>query len=305
MKRVSVFFIILLIIGFLTITASGVNNRGTYELVDEAAQSIERLAYDSDGPVWSDARTWAGAGLLGHGVSAGCNVYSNIDPHLYGSFAVSARLNHDWVDPARQSDDDYGEWARYLNKDAYTSDTDWGNHDHDESETIRDCGTDGFATARDTRTSSVLDGTSVRIPWSLDAEEEQGDAGGDTDTPNLGISPADSEQIPQPGDSATLTLVTEEAYDYVNWHVKAPWETSERGTYVECDWGDGTINEATFSYTFPSGAMHTGDFLITAVICRWSDLSEYEETYTVTVDMTPNCDDCTDESSTCPNAGAH
>ena len=29
--------------------------------------------------------------------------------------------------------------------------------------------------------------------------------------------------------------------------------------------------------------MHTGDFLITAVICRWSDLSEYEETYTVTV----------------------
>ena len=138
-----------------------------------------------------------------------------------------------------------------------------------------------------------------------DEEEEQGDAGGDTDTPNLGISPADSEQIPQPGDSATLTLVTEEAYDYVNWHVKAPWETSERGTCVECDWGDGTINEATFSYTFPSGAMHTGDFLITAVICRWSDLSEYEETYTVTVDMTPNCDDCTDESSTCPNAGAH
>ena len=123
--------------------------------------------------------------------------------------------------------------------------------------------------------------------------------------PTLGISPADPNQTPQPGDSATLTLVTEEAYDYVNWHVKAPWETSERGTYVECDWGDGTINEATFSYTFPSGAMHTGDFLITAVICRWSDLSEYEETYTVTVDMTPNCDDCTDESSTCPNAGVH
>ncbi|MDE0485108.1 MAG: hypothetical protein OXI67_21235 [Candidatus Poribacteria bacterium] len=65
--------------------------------------------------------------------------------------------------------------------------------------------------------------------------------------------------------------------------MKAPWDTSERGSYIEGDSGDGTTTEATFSYTFPSGAMNTGDFLITAVIARWSDMSEYEETYTATV----------------------
>ncbi len=66
---------------------------------------------------------------------------------------------------------------------------------------------------------------------------------------------------------------------------KAPWETSERGSFITDELGDGTKTESTFSYAFPSGSMHTGDFLITAVIYRWSDMSQYEETYTETVSL--------------------
>ena len=101
--------------------------------------------------------------------------------------------------------------------------------------------------------------------------------------PSPGIYLAD--QTPQPGDSATLNLVTSEPYYWVDWYVKAPWESGDRGTYQEGTSGDGTSTTASFSYTFPSGSMHTGDFLITAVIHRYSDMSTYEETHTVTVVM--------------------
>ena len=119
------------------------------------------------------------------------------------------------------------------------------------------------------------------IPWRVAP-------GDDPDIPKLGISPADPNQTLQPGDNATFNLVTRAPYYWVDWSVKAPWETSERGTYVEGISGDGTAAETSLSYTFPSGAMHTGDFLITAVIYRWSDMSSYEETYTVTVNMPPD-----------------
>ena len=103
--------------------------------------------------------------------------------------------------------------------------------------------------------------------------------------PQLGISPVDPDDTPYPGEAHEYRLITDAPYYYVYWYVKAPWETSERGSYIGSDSGDGTTTEATFSYTFPSGAMHTGDFLITAVIYRWSDMSEYEETYTATVSL--------------------
>jgi hypothetical protein len=80
-------------------------------------------------------------------------------------------------------------------------------------------------------------------------------------------------------------LITDVHYYWVDWYVKAPWETSERGTHIEGQLGDGETTESTFSYTFPSGAMHTGDFLITAVIYRGTDMSQYEETYTATVSL--------------------
>ncbi|MDE0089623.1 MAG: hypothetical protein OXU23_28160 [Candidatus Poribacteria bacterium] len=102
--------------------------------------------------------------------------------------------------------------------------------------------------------------------------------------PTPGISLANSDQNPQPGNSVTLNLVTSEPYYDVSWYVLAPWETGDRGTYQEGTSGDGTSTETSFSYTFPIGSTNSGDFLITAVIYRWSDMSSYEETYTVTVE---------------------
>lgn len=108
----------------------------------------------------------------------------------------------------------------------------------------------------------------------------------DSPPPPTGISPVDPSDTPSPGETHEYRLITEVPFYFVNWYVKTPWDTSERGTLEEYDPGDGTINESTFSYTFPSGVMHTGDFLITAVYYLWSsDSSEHEETYTVTVSL--------------------
>ena len=101
--------------------------------------------------------------------------------------------------------------------------------------------------------------------------------------PEPGIYPIDPTDTPSPGERHGYKLITSEPYYYVGWYVKAPWDTSERGEFIEGDNGDGTATTATMYYTYPSGAMHTGDFLITAVISRWSDMSQYEETYTATV----------------------
>lgn len=136
MNRLSVFLMPVLIIVTLTITASGINNRGTYELVYPAEEKIERLAYDSDGVVWSDAKT----------------------------SAVYAYLNHDWVDESNKRDEDDDDWERHLAEDSSVDDTDWGDS-YDATETIEYCVTDGWATARDMRTPSVWYGTSVYIPW--------------------------------------------------------------------------------------------------------------------------------------------
>lgn len=100
-----------------------------------------------------------------------------------------------------------------------------------------------------------------------------------------GISVANSEQTFQPGDSVTLNLVTTEPYYDISWYVHEPWNTNSSGTYQQNNSGDGTSTEASLSYTFPSGSMHTGDFLFRAVIYRWSDMSWHgEETYTITVE---------------------
>ena len=109
--------------------------------------------------------------------------------------------------------------------------------------------------------------------------ENGGDDGGDN---NQGISPTDPNRTPSPGEFYEVQVITDTPYSQVYWYVKAPWETSTYGTNVEIDEGDGTTTEASMSYTFPSGAMHTGEFTITAYIYR-DDLSVYEEAYTVNV----------------------
>ena len=84
-----------------------------------------------------------------------------------------------------------------------------------------------------------------------------------------------------PGDSHESCLMTDASYSEVYWYVASPG-VDGLGTLQEIDTGDGTTTEATFSYTFPSGAMYTGEYKITAYIYR-SDQSVYEESYTVDV----------------------
>ena len=103
--------------------------------------------------------------------------------------------------------------------------------------------------------------------------------------PQVGISPTDSDNSASTGETHEYKLITDAPYYWVGWYVKAPWDTSERGSFITDELGDGTKTESTFSYSYPSGSMHTGDFLITAVIYRWSDMSQYEETYTETVSL--------------------
>lgn len=108
---------------------------------------------------------------------------------------------------------------------------------------------------------------------------------GTTTEPEVGISATDSDDTASTGETHEYTLITETPYYWVGWYVKAPWETGDLGTFITSEDGDGTKTESTFSYSFPSGSMHTGNFLITAVIYRWSDMSEYKETYTETVSL--------------------
>ncbi len=100
----------------------------------------------------------------------------------------------------------------------------------------------------------------------------------------LGISPTDRDQRPVPGDTFYFKVACDSQFYWIDVWVKAPWDTSEKGTKLGNGvLGDGVSTEHTFSYTFPSGVMNTGDFLITATIYRYSDMSDYTQTYTVTV----------------------
>lgn len=77
--------------------------------------------------------------------------------------------------------------------------------------------------------------------------------------------------------------MTDAPFYEILWYVAAQGETG-LGTNIEVDTGDGTTTNATFSYTFPSGAMHIGTYKITAYIYRWNQ-SVYEESYTVDVSL--------------------
>ena len=124
------------------------------------------------------------------------------------------------------------------------------------------------------------------VPEMIEPDSIVNTPGPDTSTdddPEPGIYPIDPSDTPSPGERHGYKLITAAPYYYVSWYVKTPWDTSELGEYIEGDNGDGSSTEATMYYTYPSGAMHTGNFTITAVISRWSDMSQYEETYVATV----------------------
>ena len=115
--------------------------------------------------------------------------------------------------------------------------------------------------------------------WWPASHKEDGIAS-TSDSP--GLSPDGGLYAASPGGSHTASLTTSVPYNTVYWYVKKPWDTSYYGTNEATDSGDGLTNEASFSYTFPSGSMHTGSFKITAYIYTGdSNIQEYS--YTVTV----------------------
>lgn len=99
----------------------------------------------------------------------------------------------------------------------------------------------------------------------------------------VGLYSVNGSYTAAPGDSHEACVTTDAPYSEIYWYVAAPGETGF-GTSYEIDTGDGTTTKARFSYTFPSGAMHTGTYKITAYIYR-SDLSVYWEDYTVEVSV--------------------
>ena len=109
------------------------------------------------------------------------------------------------------------------------------------------------------------------------------DAQGNAD-PEPGLSPANGSYVASPGDSHEANLITDAPYNSVYWYVRGPGEPSDSlGSNEETDYSnDSGSTEASFSYTFPSGSMYTGEYTITAYIYRGNQ-STYEQSYTVTV----------------------
>ncbi|MYB63933.1 hypothetical protein F4X73_04520 [Candidatus Poribacteria bacterium] len=127
----------------------------------------------------------------------------------------------------------------------------------------------------------------VAAAWVEWPSEEQPPSENEDDSENLGITPADPDQDPPiPGDRFEFIVVCDSPFYWIDVWVKTPWDTNEKGTKLGSGvFGDGNATEEQFSYTFPSGLMNTGLFQITATIYRYSDMSDYTETYSVFVSV--------------------
>ncbi len=123
-----------------------------------------------------------------------------------------------------------------------------------------------------------------------DYDEKKAEKAGENDdwkegaNSSPGLKPKNGSYAANPGDSHEAVLITDAPYSSVTWYVNAPGDVSGTlgsnmgSTYAQ----DSGSTEASFSYTFPSGAMHTGDYTITAYIYR-ANQTVYQESYTVTV----------------------
>ena len=118
--------------------------------------------------------------------------------------------------------------------------------------------------------------------WWPFADHSDSDAETASTSDSPGLSPTGGSYAASPGGSHTAGLTTSVPYNSVYWYVKRPWDTSYYGTNESTDWGDGLTNEASLSYVFPSGSMHTGSFKITAYIYT-GDNNVTEYSYTVDV----------------------
>ncbi len=98
---------------------------------------------------------------------------------------------------------------------------------------------------------------------------------------NAGLSSSDGSYTAKAGDAHRANLVADGPIYDVSWYVREPGADSD--AYAGYSYiGDGVTDTASLSYTFPAGK--TGDYIIKACIYRWSDMSYYEESYTVTVE---------------------
>ena len=99
------------------------------------------------------------------------------------------------------------------------------------------------------------------------------------------LSPSDDVYTASAGDNHTANFTAPSPYTSVKWYVKSPTDTSERGTLVETDTGDGSTTTASLSYTFASTAS-AGAYIITAYVTTSSGV--YEVSYTVTIPTVPD-----------------
>ena len=110
---------------------------------------------------------------------------------------------------------------------------------------------------------------------------------GDIDVSELpgSLSSSNGSYTVTPGDSHTANFSTDSPYSSVKWYVKPPGDTSDRGSLVETDTGDGSATTASLSYTFATDAVG-GAYVITAYVTTPDGV--YEVSYTVTIPTVPS-----------------
>lgn len=118
--------------------------------------------------------------------------------------------------------------------------------------------------------------TAVVMRWSDMSEYE---ITGTVTVQNLGIYPTDTVALgASPGSEFELNVITDDHYYWIDWYVKRQGETG-RGIKVGSSEG-GTTNLGSMRHTYNE----IGTYVITAVICRGTDMSSYEQTYTLLCD---------------------
>ena len=118
--------------------------------------------------------------------------------------------------------------------------------------------------------------TAVVMRWSDMSEYE---ITGTVTVQLLGIYPTNTVALgASPGSEFELNVITDDQYYWIDWYVKRQGEIG-RGNLVDSNPG-GTTNLGTMRHTYNE----IGTYVITAVITRGTDMTEYEQTYTLICD---------------------
>ena len=184
---------------------------------------------------------------------------------------------------------------------------------HNETKTRQGSYPHPSITALDCRASGTIGGkpynsdlTAYKSAWSVIPWDDNGDDDGSADGSGEGGTTGESDggTTTYLADSSTRTLTpasgsytyatvgsTHEAsltssidYDSVVWQVGPPNHIGSTYPTVETDIGDGTLTDASLSYTFPTDV--PGTYTIIAIV-SYSDLSARQLSYDVTVTLSP------------------